>query len=335
MDGKRYMVTHSLLNSWSYALKENPFEDMTSERDPMADFLATLRREPIPVNEAMQNGIDFEDLVTAILKGNADLKHSWYNAASEIASIIAHTTAAELKPDIAPKYWERKRFIGGTTVPGQRGSEKGRGWLTLTGSGPASWNLDGTPASVNDIVGNTMENMPGFRIYDGELQIFADNDAAHPEANNTAGSGAWKAILPSQVNDSHTLVAPGTVGTLKWNATGALTSGYYNPQLDTVISQRCVGGEYLYTAFKDLTVNSARVPYVPAILRELGITPIQGDTTEGRVYYRNQTGEVFAPPWRQLLARFRLRPRLYPRPLCACPLGRPLWRPPRFCRTVN
>lgn len=88
MDGKRYMVTHSLLNSWSYALKENPFEDMTSERDPMADFLATLRREPIPVNEAMQNGIDFEDLVTAILKGNADLKHSWYNAASEIASII-------------------------------------------------------------------------------------------------------------------------------------------------------------------------------------------------------------------------------------------------------
>jgi hypothetical protein len=88
MDDKRFMVTHSLLNSWSYALKENPYEDMTSERDPMADFLATLRREPIPTSEAMQNGIDFEDLVTAVLKGTADPGHRWYNAASEVATLI-------------------------------------------------------------------------------------------------------------------------------------------------------------------------------------------------------------------------------------------------------
>lgn len=88
MDNKRFMVTHSLLNSWNYAIKENPFEDATSERDPMADFLATLRREPIPVNEAMQNGIDFEDLVTAIVKGNADPGHRWYNAANEVANIV-------------------------------------------------------------------------------------------------------------------------------------------------------------------------------------------------------------------------------------------------------
>lgn len=88
MDDKRFMVTHSLLNSWSYALKENPYEDATSERDPMQDFLATLRREPIPTNEAMQNGIDFEDLVTAVIKGNADTGHRWYEAAKEVATII-------------------------------------------------------------------------------------------------------------------------------------------------------------------------------------------------------------------------------------------------------
>lgn len=88
MDDRRFMVTHSLLNSWSYALKDNPYEDMTSERDPMADFMATLRREPIPTNEAMQNGIDFEDLVTAILKGKADTGHRWYEAASEVATLI-------------------------------------------------------------------------------------------------------------------------------------------------------------------------------------------------------------------------------------------------------
>lgn len=85
---KRYMVTHSLLSSWSYAMKENPFENATSDRDPMADFLTTLNRQQIPTNEAMQNGIDLEDLVTAILKGNADPGHRWYAAANEIATQI-------------------------------------------------------------------------------------------------------------------------------------------------------------------------------------------------------------------------------------------------------
>jgi sulfatase modifying factor 1 len=210
----------------------------------------------------------------------------------EYECIMAHTSVAELKPDIAPKYWKKNKFIGGSTVPGQRGSEKGRGWLTLTGTGPASWNLDGTPDSINDPIGNTMENMPGFRVFDGELQIFANNDAAHPDADNSSSSGAWKAILPSAVDDSHTLVAPGTAGTLKWNKNGA---GNSPPQLDTQITLRCVDSEYMHTPFKDLTANTTRVPRIPAILRELGIMPIPGDTTEGRVYYRNHTNTEYLP----------------------------------------
>ena len=210
----------------------------------------------------------------------------------EYECITAHTSAAELKPDIAPKYWKRKKFIGGVTVPGQRGSGSGRGWLTLTGTGPASWNLDGTIASINDPIGNTMENMPGFRVFDGELQIFENNNAAHPDADNTASSGAWKAILPSSVNNSHTLVAPGTAGTLKWNKNG---TGNAAPQLDTQIATRCAGDEYMTAPFKDLTANAARVPYVPAILQELGIFPIASDTTEGRVYYRNNEGTEYLP----------------------------------------
>ena len=47
--------------------------------------------------------------------------------------------------------------------------------------------------------------------------------------------------------------------------------------------------------FKDLTANAARVPYVPAILQELGIFPIASDTTEGRVYYRNNEGTEYLP----------------------------------------
>jgi hypothetical protein len=88
MDGSRYMITHSLLSSWSYALKENPFEDATSERDPMADFMATLRREPIPTNEAMQNGIDFEALVTSILEDRETPAHKWAEAGRAVATLL-------------------------------------------------------------------------------------------------------------------------------------------------------------------------------------------------------------------------------------------------------
>lgn len=81
----RYLMTHSLLSSWLYTMKENPFEDMTTERDPMAEFMLTLRREPTPTTEAMQNGIQFEDLVTAIINGCANPRDQWYEAAEKIA----------------------------------------------------------------------------------------------------------------------------------------------------------------------------------------------------------------------------------------------------------
>ena len=63
----RYLMTHSLLASWLYTMKENPYEDMTTERDPMGEFMQTLRREPTLTTEAMQNGIKFEDMVTDII----------------------------------------------------------------------------------------------------------------------------------------------------------------------------------------------------------------------------------------------------------------------------
>lgn len=85
---ERFMVTHSLLSSWLYAISENPYEDATTERDSMAEFLTVLRREPTPTSEAMQKGIDFEDLVTNILNGGGDQTNEWYYQANRIAGII-------------------------------------------------------------------------------------------------------------------------------------------------------------------------------------------------------------------------------------------------------
>lgn len=84
----RYLMTHSLLSSWMYVMQENPYEDMTTEKDSYAEFLAALKREPIPTTEAMQKGIDFENLVTDITLGRGDKTHDWYEAASAVARTV-------------------------------------------------------------------------------------------------------------------------------------------------------------------------------------------------------------------------------------------------------
>lgn len=83
-----YLLTHSLLSSWLYAMKDSPYEDATTERDSYQEFLQALRREPGEQTEAMRNGIEFEDLVTDIVNGDADAEHKWYEAASKVAGIV-------------------------------------------------------------------------------------------------------------------------------------------------------------------------------------------------------------------------------------------------------
>ena len=34
-----YLVTHSLLSSWLHLIRENPYEDLTTEGDPLAEFM--------------------------------------------------------------------------------------------------------------------------------------------------------------------------------------------------------------------------------------------------------------------------------------------------------
>lgn len=84
----RYLMTHSLLSSWLYTMKENPFEDATSDRDKMAEFVQVLNREPTETTEAMQKGIDFENLVTDAVHGKVNPKSKWFDAANKVANVV-------------------------------------------------------------------------------------------------------------------------------------------------------------------------------------------------------------------------------------------------------
>ena len=202
----------------------------------------------------------------------------------EYTCLVAHTTSLATKPDIAPLYWKRGKRVGGVIVPNYISDSEPNGLLTYTGSGPATWRLDGTPSGIDDLTGNTNDQDYGYRIVDGEIQILEDNNAADPTADLSASSAAWRAILPNQANNGHTLVAPGTSGVLHWN--------WLNNKwtLDTVTADTTIGEKS--TAFKDLAVNASNVPFVPAIMQELGLFPISGDDTLGTMYL-NPSGERF------------------------------------------
>ena len=192
-------------------------------------------------------------------------------------ALVAHTSAEENRPGTSPLIWKPIRRIGGIIATNNVN--------TLTGSGPISWRFGGEANGIDDLTGNAMDQDYGYRIVGGEIQILADNNAADPDADLRDSSAAWKAILPNSTDNSYTLVAPGTSGTLHWN--------WLNNKwtLDTVTADLTLGQKS--TAFKDLAVNTANVPYVPCIMQELGLFPISGDTTPGTVYMDIIAGERF------------------------------------------
>ena len=200
--------------------------------------------------------------------------------------IKAHTTSVELYPDIAPLYWKKIKQIGGTEAyADMHDSGQNNLILTLNGSGPLDWYLDGTPASVCDIVGNQFEQDYGYRIVGNELQIMENNNAASPDADLSASSAAWKAILPNKSDDGYTLVAPGTAGTLHWTwANGKITLDTVAPEYD---------GQYRGTDFRSLGVNSTNLPYIPHIVRELGLFPTSGSSMKGYYYMQFINEERF------------------------------------------
>ena len=51
--------------------------------------------------------------------------------------------------------------------------------------------------------------------------------------------------------------------------------------------------EYRGTYFKDLAVNSANLPHIPYIVRELGLFPTSGSTMKGYCYMQFTADERF------------------------------------------
>jgi len=147
----------------------------------------------------------------------------------------------------------------------------------LNGSGPISWMHDGSPWGVWGMNGNFYQWTTGFRQKAGEIQVIPNNDAALPTTNHSDTSDAWKAML---ANGS--LVAPGTAGTLKYDATSPIS-------IVTEITSRTTTTD-VNNYFGDVT------GIAPNLAKLLGIAPAGSAADHGldRVYIRNDVSGSYS-----------------------------------------
>lgn len=159
---------------------------------------------------------------------------------------------------------------------------------TLTGSGPATWNDNWAPDGICDLNGNVYEWQGGYRTVDGELQIFADNDAAMQYEQNPE-STLWKAIL-----QDGTLVEPGTAGSLKWDyidGTPAAGTAQYQYRLNTKIVN-AVDNDSAYGGISFESLKAADGIIVPDRLKALALMPDGTGVSYGGDYaYMRNRGE--------------------------------------------
>ena len=165
----------------------------------------------------------------------------------------------------------------------EKGVMSAGGNRTLTGTGDKSWSTDMQGGGINDFVGNVNKWLGGLRLYNGEIQVIADNNAAITGTDQSAGSSAWKAIL-----QDGTLVAPGTTGTLKFDFKSGSGRDFY---ISTTVEN--AREDYGDLDFASVTAKSGVT--IPDILKALAISPM-GTSEAGHGHiYPNPVGERLLP----------------------------------------
>lgn len=147
-----------------------------------------------------------------------------------------------------------------------------------TGTGPLSWSHDGTPSGIWDMNGNIVEWQGGLRLVWGELQIFANNDAADPDNHQNQTSTCWKAINAADGS----LVEPEN----KTTDTAGKTSGstvrldFINQSWKFTVNITSAESSSRGCGFHVITCDDTICDKAKGLLRSLALLPEDGATAE-------------------------------------------------------
>lgn len=147
--------------------------------------------------------------------------------------------------------------------PEEKGIPVGTG-QTLCGSGPATWTHDGTPNGLCDLNGNLNEWDIGLRLMNGEIQMISMDALFKPNVDLGPDSPLWQAL-----DETGAFVAPGTLGTLKYDA----PDGHI--RLTRTLKYAGIGN----CAFSDILLDANWEP--PQIVKLLGLCPESGRSGYG------------------------------------------------------
>ena len=119
--------------------------------------------------------------------------------------------------------------------------------------------------------------------------MLANNDAADNTKDQSAGSALWKAIKAADGS----LVAPGTAGTLKYDAAAAVTGNGAQAAIlsDVKTNATNPGGNDYHTSntFESMGVKAGLT--VPAIAKALGFYPVAANGLGADIFYMRNHGE--------------------------------------------
>lgn len=167
----------------------------------------------------------------------------------------------------------------------EKGVMSAGGNRTLTGTGDKSWSTDMQGGGINDFIGNASKWLGGARLYNGEIQVIADNNAAITGTDQSAGSSAWKAIL-----QDGTLVAPGTNGTLKFSYSAAASAGTSNFYISTTLDYT-QENDNAYGQIDFASMKTKSGVTIPDILKALALFPMGTSETGHGNFYMRTNGE--------------------------------------------
>lgn len=154
--------------------------------------------------------------------------------------------------------------------------EGGKACRIASGSGPVTWNHDGTPDGIADLYGNVSEWNAGIRLVRGEIQIIPQADVILPDTEITESSTAWRAV-----RQDGALVDPGSDDTLKLD----YQDGKW--KISKVI--RDAADDTRWGLFREMMYDQEELPGgIPQLLKELTLFPADAEGyLEDYIYANN------------------------------------------------